>query len=122
MAELRLRPDAADWREVDGQVVGLLADSFSHVTINASGAVLWRALDRGASRDELVGALVATYPLDRAQAERDVDAFIAGLRKRGLLVEWALLPRREVADRFDRWAPQRMRASRLHDRSSEEEQ
>jgi len=87
MAELRLRADAVDWREVDGQVVGLLAGSFSHVTINATGALLWRALERGATRDDLVGALTAAYPLDRAQAECDVDGFIAGLRERGLLVE-----------------------------------
>ncbi len=87
MTLLRLRSDAVEWREVEGEVLALEVGSATYIAANESGAVLWERLASGATRDELVETLASAYDLDRARAETDVDAFVETLRGRNLLVE-----------------------------------
>ncbi len=82
----RLRADGLDWRVVDGEAVILDAERSAYNATNASGTVLWTRLQHGATRSELVAALSARFAIERARAEADVDAFLADLRSRGLLV------------------------------------
>lgn len=84
MTELRLRRDAI-WREADGEVLALDGDSANYVSANAAGLVLWKTLVDGASRDELVGRLVAEFGIDANRAEQDVDTFVAELAANGFL-------------------------------------
>jgi hypothetical protein len=81
----RLRANALSWRELDGEVIAVDLDDSVYLTANQSGAILWSALAEGATRDELAGALVGAYGVARAQAEGDVDAFLADAQARGLL-------------------------------------
>ena len=55
------------------------------LTLNESGAILWRALEHGADREMLVDALTAEYDVDRDVATQDVDAFLTKLAKAGCL-------------------------------------
>ena len=55
------------------------------ITLNESGALLWKALERGADREALADALCAEYEVDRSQALADVDEFLAHLQKAGCL-------------------------------------
>ena len=82
---LRLRSDAVAWREVDGEVIALGLESSTYFGTNSSGTLLWRRLAEGTTRAELVGDLMTTFGLEKAQAQADVDAFIGDLRSRGLL-------------------------------------
>ena len=82
---LRLRPDALDWREVEGEIVALDLRESTYVAVNRTGASIWPALLEGATRDELVGRLQGTFDIDRSRAEADVDAFVQSLRQRDLL-------------------------------------
>lgn len=82
---LRLRADAVDWREVDGQVVVLDRAGSVYLAVNAAGAELWPTIVQGGTRQQLVQALLDSFDVDRARAERDVDAFVASLSERGLL-------------------------------------
>lgn len=82
---LRLRPDAVAWREVDGEVIALGLESSTYFGTNSSGTVLWKRLAEGATRGELVDALVTTFGLEEAHAQSDVEAFVGDLRSRGLL-------------------------------------
>lgn len=84
---LRLRPAALDWRVIDDEVVMLDAERSEYLATNASGTLLWETLRDGATRAQLVAALVARYGIDDDQAGADTDAFLAGLRDRGLLEE-----------------------------------
>jgi coenzyme PQQ synthesis protein D (PqqD) len=86
-ARFRLGAAAVFWDEVDGEVVALETESSKHIAVNRAGTVLWRLLADGAERDELVRSLAGAYAIDRAQAEHDVDAFVAMLERRGLLEE-----------------------------------
>ncbi|HEV2810942.1 MAG TPA: PqqD family protein [Acidimicrobiales bacterium] len=82
---LRLRPDAVDWREVEGEVVALDRISSTYLAINAAGAALWPALVRGTDQNELVALLLAEFTVDEARAWADVEAFVSMLARRDLL-------------------------------------
>lgn len=83
--DLQLRPDAATWRAEDGETVVLDLDRAWYLGLNRSGTLLWNALADGTDRAALVDLLRQQYQLDAATAERDVDAFVAECRRRGLL-------------------------------------
>ena len=85
MSELRLRPEAVAWREVDGEVIALGLESSTYFGTNASGSVLWRRLADGTTRGELIETLMTTFGLEEAQAQTHVDAFLDDLRNRDLL-------------------------------------
>lgn len=55
------------------------------LTLNESGALLWRALEQGADRPALLAALTAEYDVSDAQAEQDIDEFPSILQKAGCL-------------------------------------
>jgi hypothetical protein len=85
MTELRLKRDALEWREVEGEIVALDVAAFEYVAANRAGAVLWQELAGGATQAQLVSALVGRFEVDEATAARDVDRFVATLRERDLL-------------------------------------
>ena len=50
------------------------------LTLNESGAFLWKALQEG---KDLVDALTSEYDVDRQQAAADVEEFLEALRAKG---------------------------------------
>ncbi len=82
---LRLRPEAVDWREVEGQIVALDRGRSVYLAVNPSGTKLLPALVTGATREQLVQTLRKEFGLDPERAEADVDAFVATLSERELL-------------------------------------
>ena len=81
---LKLRAEAVDWREVEGQVVALDRVGSVYIAINQAGTALWPAIVRGATRAELVRILLETFDVEPARAAADVDAFVANLSERNL--------------------------------------
>ena len=57
------------------------------LTLNETGAVLWKALENGGDRLALAKALTAEYDVAEADVLEDVDAFIAKLQQIGCLVD-----------------------------------
>ena len=55
------------------------------IKLSESGAFLWKLLEKGAEREELVAGLLGEYEVDEATASADVDRFIEKLRKADLL-------------------------------------
>jgi hypothetical protein len=84
---LRLRPDALEWRDIEGEVVAVDLRTATYLAVNPSGAMLWPALASGATRDELTNVLVDQFQLPRDQAATDVEAFVQMLEERDLLLE-----------------------------------
>lgn len=82
---LRLRTDDLEWREIDSDIVILDGRDATYLTLNGSGALLWRRLADSATRDELVKVLLETYAVDHPTAAADTDAFLAALSEQGLL-------------------------------------
>lgn len=85
MRLLRLRTEDIAWREVGGEVLALSLVDSTYLNTNSSGAVLWKALAAGATRDDLISRLVDEYQIEVAQAAVDVEAFLSLLQERGLL-------------------------------------
>lgn len=57
------------------------------LTLNDSGALLWRALESGADRASLISAMTEEYDVGDDVAATDVDAFIDALIKAGCIEE-----------------------------------
>ena len=57
------------------------------MTLNESGAFLWRLLQEGADAAALTAALLAEYEVTADKAAADVERFLATLREKGLLDE-----------------------------------
>jgi hypothetical protein len=83
--ELQLRIDAVEWEEVEDRVVAMDLRTSAFVTVNRTGARLWPALVEGTSVERLATALREAFGIERAQARRDAEAFVQGLRDRDLL-------------------------------------
>jgi len=57
------------------------------LTLNDSGAFLWKTLEGGAGSEELAAALMGEYEVDPQTAEADINEFLDKLRHVGCLVE-----------------------------------
>jgi hypothetical protein len=82
---LQLRRGSVEWREIEGELVGLQTATSTYFAVNPSGTVLWRALADGTTQERLVDVLRDTYALPREAAERDVESFLESVRTCGLL-------------------------------------
>ncbi len=57
------------------------------LTLNESGAMLWKVLEQGGNRDSMAEALTAEYRITKEQALTDVDAFYKKLVSAGCAEE-----------------------------------
>jgi hypothetical protein len=80
------RPDGISWREIEGEVIVLDLASSKYLRLNASGGVLWEAVQAGATTDELVSRLVEEFAIDQETAQKDVIHFVQACTERELLV------------------------------------
>ena len=55
------------------------------LTLNESGAMLWKALEQGCEMDDLVRVLIESYDIDAGHAADDVSAFLDKLRGFGCI-------------------------------------
>ncbi|HEV2814891.1 MAG TPA: PqqD family protein [Solirubrobacteraceae bacterium] len=82
----KLNAELLEWRVVGDEVVALDLRSSVYLAVSAVGAHVWPLLAEGAEVDALVDAVVERFDVDAADARRDLDAFIASLDERGLLL------------------------------------
>ena len=94
MTTLRLRDQQLHWRDIDGEIVALDGRESLYLAANSSGALLWRALAKGATRQELTAQLVEAYELGAATAAEHTDHFLAQLATAGLVDSPAAEPAR----------------------------
>lgn len=57
------------------------------IAMSESGGLLYRRLQEGCDRDDLIQTLLAEYNVSAEQAGRDVDEFVAHMRRLGILLE-----------------------------------
>ena len=55
------------------------------IKLTESGAFLWKLLEKGADRDELIKKMLEEYAVDEATAAADIDRFVAKLREADLI-------------------------------------
>lgn len=57
------------------------------LTLNESGILLWRLLEKGTTREALAAALTEEYEVSETEALADADEFVQKLRVVGCLAE-----------------------------------
>lgn len=77
-------------REVAGSfivvAVGEAVKDFNGIiNLNETGAFLWKILEKGATKEQLIKALLDEYDVDEKTAEKDVSAFIEKLQEAKLV-------------------------------------
>ena len=77
-------------REVAGShivvAVGQAVKTFNGIiNLNPTSALLWKNLEKGAEKEELVKALLAEYDVSEEIAKGDVEKFIQKLTEAGLV-------------------------------------
>lgn len=82
-----LRTTDITWQPLDDDIVVLDLRSSRYLRLNDTAALLWRRLETGATRDQLVAAIVEEYDVEPDVAQRDVDAALASLLEHELLAE-----------------------------------
>ena len=77
---LRLRDDLI-WRQIGDEVMVLDISTSEYLSVNTSGAVLWRLLAEGCRPEDLQRALVAHFDIDQETAEQDTRRFLESLEE-----------------------------------------
>ena len=77
-------------REIAGTylvvAVGEAVKNFNAViNLNETGALLWKALEKGAEEEQLVSLIISEYEVEKEIAREDVSAFIQRLKEANLL-------------------------------------
>ena len=66
--------------------VGKAAMEFNGmITVNETGAFLWKILTKGATKEELLHAMVEEYEVSAEEAEADIDEFLQLLQENQIL-------------------------------------
>lgn len=71
---------------VDSELIVLDPSSDAYFGLNEVGLCIYTALEKNASTDQIVRALVKAFEVDEATAEQDVLGFVDELVQSGLLV------------------------------------
>lgn len=86
---MRIRPDYFLREIMDMYMVfGVGSEAYvpnQIMTLNETGAFLWKLLAAGAEKQDLVDALLKEYDTDESTAVKDVEAFLAQLREKALI-------------------------------------
>lgn len=77
-------------REVAGTfvvvAVGEAVKDFNMViNLNKTGAFIWKQLEQGVTKEELVERLIGEYDVEEQVAKRDVEAFLLKIMEANLL-------------------------------------
>lgn len=72
-------------REVDGEIVILDLRRQHYIGGNPSVTVMWPLLEQGATREQLLDALLTNFGVTRRRADADLSAFLTSLEEFGLL-------------------------------------
>ena len=79
--------DGYKLRTVAGEnmVVSPGTDGFNGVImLNGTGAFLWKLLESGCERDEMIAELLKVYEVDKETAGKGVDSFIEKIKNANL--------------------------------------
>jgi len=85
---MRLRDEGLSRQTLDDEIVLLDLHTSMYLTARSTGALLLRLLESDTDRSTLVHSLLERYPSTPPEiVAADVDAFLATLSERGLLIE-----------------------------------
>ncbi len=84
-AEKYTIPDSVLAAHLEGEAVLLHMDSKHYYRLNGTAAFIWKALERGASAESIVGELCETFEVGPEEAAAEVQRLLAELAESGLV-------------------------------------
>jgi|SRR5665213_3269695 len=79
------RADDLVWKEIEGEVIVLDLRSARYLSLNATGVLLWEALESEKSKQQLAELLEEHFDLPPEQARHDAVAFADSCASLGLI-------------------------------------
>jgi hypothetical protein len=70
-----------------GEAVLLNLADKRYYRLNETAAFIWKAIERGAKRDEIVSSIVNEYEVDASTASKQVDHVVSDFVNKGLVVD-----------------------------------
>ena len=55
------------------------------MTLSESGSLIWKLLEKGVSKEDIVSNLLAEYSIEESIVRNDIDDFIASLQANDLI-------------------------------------
>jgi len=83
---MKLNPLILMRTEFDGTGIALNPETNAALALNATGIVIWKALEEDKSEDDIVDIFIEKYQLDKEKAQQDVRAFLEAMAAKGLLI------------------------------------
>jgi hypothetical protein len=83
--QIRLRSDALEWRELDGEIVALDLRTSTYLAVNRTGAAVWPMVVAGATEGELTDQITRDFGVSREIAEEGLRSFLDELDEHDLL-------------------------------------
>ncbi len=80
-----LKPQLS-WRKLDRRIVVLDPAGGNHYLFNELGGKVWMGMVQGRPMEHTIRAIMREYAVSRDRAERDVEAFLAGLEAERIIV------------------------------------
>ena len=74
-------------RDIVVAVGAALVDFNGLISLNETGAFLWKELEKGTDYDTLLSKLLEEYDTDEATARQGIDSFLESARSAGLIEE-----------------------------------
>lgn len=66
--------------------IGAKATEFMSIaSLTETGALIWNMIEKGATKDQIIQAILSEYNIDEETAKKDFDAFIAKAADKGFL-------------------------------------
>lgn len=78
-------PDTVLTAHLEGEAVLLDMASKNYFRLNATAALIWKALERRATTAEIVSDLCDTFEIDREEATAAIERLLTELTSAGLL-------------------------------------
>jgi hypothetical protein len=72
---------------LSGEAVLLNLSDKRYYRLNESAAFIWKALERGDGRDQVLSSIVSEYDVERETASTQLSAVILDFAKKGLLIQ-----------------------------------
>lgn len=57
------------------------------ITLDPVAALIWKGIDSGLSREEILEGILAEYDVEREEAGEDMESFISQMREENLIIE-----------------------------------
>lgn len=79
-----IHPDVVS-RTLDGEEVLLQLETGSYFGLNEVGTLIWKGLQAGQSREDILAQVEAIYDVPQLEADRDFDSLLMQMKKKKLI-------------------------------------